>query len=81
MIRSILAVVAGVVTWIVAATVLNVGLRLGLPGYVDAEPTMAFTLPMLVGRLAIALATSVLAGAACGWVGAAAGKLAGRLPS
>ncbi|MFO1407413.1 MAG: hypothetical protein U1F08_07770 [Steroidobacteraceae bacterium] len=74
MIRSILAVVAGVVTWIVAATVLNVGLRLGLPGYVDAEPTMAFTLPMLVGRLAIALATSVLAGAACGWVGRGSGK-------
>lgn len=68
MVRSILAVVAGVAAWIVAATVFNVGLRLGLPGYAEAEPTMAFTLPMLIGRLAIALATSVVAGIACAWV-------------
>ena len=68
MIRAVLAVVAGVVAWIAAATVLNIGLRLGLPGYAEAEPTMAFTLPMLIGRLVVALVTSVVAGYACGWV-------------
>lgn len=74
MIRSILAVVAGVVAWIAAATVFNVGLRLALPGYAEAEPTMAYTLPMLIGRLVIALATSVVAGLACGWVARDGGR-------
>ncbi len=68
MTRSVIAVVVGVAAWIVAATVFNMGLRVALPGYAAAESAMAFTLPMMLGRLVVGLATSVVAGVACGWV-------------
>ncbi len=68
MIRSILAAVVGVVAWIATATMLNIGQRYALPGYAAAEPSMVFTLAMLVGRLVVGLAASVAAGFACSWV-------------
>ncbi|NJD32608.1 MAG: hypothetical protein FIB04_12075 [Gammaproteobacteria bacterium] len=68
MIRSIVAVVVGVVAWIVAATVLNIGQRYALPGYAAAESSMVFTLVMMIGRLFVGLAASVVAGFACSWV-------------
>ena len=66
MIRSAMAVVMGVVTWVLVATVCNWVLRAGLPGYAVAESAMAFTLPMLFGRLAVGLVASLAAGVACG---------------
>jgi len=42
--RRILSVVAGLAAWFVVATILDFVLRLALPGYHEAEPTMAFTL-------------------------------------
>jgi hypothetical protein len=68
MIRSAIAVVIGVVTWVLAATLCNWALRAGMPGYAAAEPAMAFTLPMLFGRLAVGLVASLAAGVACGAV-------------
>ena len=68
MMRSTIAVVIGVVTWVLAATVCNWALRAGLYGYAAAEPAMAFTLPMLIGRLAVGLVASLAAGVACGAV-------------
>ena len=68
MIRSAIAVVIGVVTWVLAATLCNWALRAGLPGYAAAEPAMAFTVPMLFGRLAVGLVASLAAGVACGAV-------------
>jgi hypothetical protein len=64
--RSILAFVAALVTWLLVATVLNRGLRLGLEGYAAAEPRMSFTLAMMVARLVIAAIASLAAGAVAG---------------
>ena len=62
--RAVLSVVVGLVAWGVIATLLNFGLRLWLPGYVEAEPVLAFTLPMKIGRLLISAISCVAAGMA-----------------
>ena len=64
--RSILAIVAGLVTWIVVASVLNRGLRVLLDGYAAAEPKMTFTLTMMAARLTLAVIASLSAGAVAG---------------
>lgn len=61
--RTIAGIIAGFVAWVVVVTVLNWGLRLWLPGYLHAEPAMAFTLSMKIARLAIGALTSIAAGA------------------
>jgi len=61
--RAIAGILAGLVAWTLIVTVLNWGLRLYLPGYTEAEPTMLFTLGMKIARLSIAAVTSVAAGA------------------
>lgn len=62
MMRSILAFIAGLLGWVVTASVLNRLLRLGMPGYLAAEPTLAFTLAMLWARLILGAASSGVAG-------------------
>lgn len=66
--RTIFALVAGFVAWGMVATLLNFGLRAGLPGYHLAEPTMSFTLGMKVGRLILAALASLAAGATAGFI-------------
>jgi hypothetical protein len=61
--RTIVAIIAGLVAWAVIVTVINWGLRLGLPGYRQAEPTLVFTLGMKIARLIMAAVTSIAAGA------------------
>ena len=68
MTRSILAVVARLVVWMLVATLLNFGLRAGLAGYAQAEPTLAFTLGMKVARLILGALASLAAGAAAGLI-------------
>lgn len=68
MLRSILAVVAGFAVWALVATLLNFGLRAGLAGYTQAEPTMTFTLGMKVARLILGALASLAAGAAAGLI-------------
>ncbi len=68
MTRSILAVVGGLVVWMVVATLLNFGLRAGLAGYTQAEPALAFTLGMKVARLILGALASLAAGAAAGLI-------------
>ena len=63
MLRLAGAVIGGLVAWMVIVTLLNFGLRAAIPGYHAAESTFAFTLTMMVGRLAIAVLTSLAAGA------------------
>jgi hypothetical protein len=66
--RSIFAVVAGLVVWMVVATLLNFGLRAGIAGYTQAEPAMIFTLGMKVARLILGALASLAAGAAAGLI-------------
>jgi len=66
MIRSIGAFLAGLAAWVVIVSLLDRGLRIGIPGYAVAEPAMHFTLFMQLARLSIAAVTSVLAGAIMG---------------
>lgn len=66
--RSILAFVAGLLVWAVVATLLNFGLRAGLPGYRLAEPTLTFTLGMKLARLMLGALASLAAGAATGLI-------------
>src|SRR5437762_12046373 len=66
--RSIFAVVAGLVVWMVVATLVNFGLRAGIAGYTQAEPTLTFTLGMKVARLILGALASFAAGAALGLI-------------
>jgi|HubBroStandDraft_6_1064221.scaffolds.fasta_scaffold180130_3 hypothetical protein len=61
--RALLALVAGLAAWVLVATLLDVALRLALPGYAAGEPTMTFTRGMLIARLTLAVITSLAAGA------------------
>jgi hypothetical protein len=65
--RSILACLAGLLTWIVVITVINRILRLSLPDYTAAEHTLQFTLGMKWARLLMAIVTSLVAGAVTRW--------------
>ena len=66
--RSILACIAGLLTWIVVVSVINRLLRLSLPNYTVAEHTLQFTLTMKWARLVMAIVTSLVAGAVTGWI-------------
>ena len=66
--RSILACLAGLLTWAVVATVINRVLRLSLPNYTAAEHTLQFTLGMKWARLLMAIVTSLVAGAVTHWI-------------
>lgn len=66
--RSIVACIAGLVTWLVVVSVINRVLRVTLPGYTAAEHTLQFTLQMKVARLLMAAITSISAGAVARWV-------------
>jgi hypothetical protein len=57
--RTILGVIGGLMAWAAIATLLDIGLRHALPGYAQAEPALAFTLPMEIGRLSLAVLASL----------------------
>lgn len=63
MLRTILAVIGGLVAWAVVATLLDIGVRYALPGYRAAEPLLLFTMPMKIARLSLAVIASLAAGA------------------
>ena len=66
--RSILACLAGLLTWFVVVTVINRVLHLSLPNYTAAEHTLQFTLGMKWARLLMAFVTSLVAGAVTRWI-------------
>jgi hypothetical protein len=74
--RSILAVVTGLVVWVLVVSLLDRGLRIGVAGYAAAEPTMTFTLGMKIARLILGALASLAAGAAT----AAIARTSPRLP-
>lgn len=61
--RTVVAIIAGLVGWTVIVTLIDIGLRVWLPGYRQAEPTLVFTLTMKIARLIMAAVTSLAAGA------------------
>src|SRR6187455_2191065 len=61
--RTVSSIIVGLCAWGLVATLINFALRLGLPGYVDAEPALAFTLVMKIARLSLAALASLAAGA------------------
>ena len=65
MLRIVLVVLVGLVVWSVVATVGNFAIRALISGYAEAEPTMRFTLPMLLARLGLGAVSSLAAGFAC----------------
>jgi hypothetical protein len=71
--RVILAMLAGIVAWTLVASLLNVGLRVAMPGYAAAEPDQGFTLSMQVARLVMGALASLAGGAAAGWIDRPAG--------
>jgi hypothetical protein len=74
MIRNIAAVAGGLIAWFVVATIGNLGIRLSWPDYVAVEKAMAFTLPMLLSRLAVGALASLCAGALTAWIARANGS-------
>ena len=66
--RSILACLAGLLTWAVVVSVINRVLRLSLPNYTAAEQTLQFTLGIKWARLVMAIVTSLVAGAVTRWI-------------
>ena len=69
MIRASIAVIIGLIVWVICATALDIPLRFVLPGYAAAEPQLQFTLPMMIARLALPGAVpSVAAGFASAWI-------------
>ena len=66
--RIALGIVVGLVAWFAIATAGNLLLRATIVGYIQAEPSFQFTTPMLIARLALGAASSVVAGLACALV-------------
>jgi hypothetical protein len=64
--KIVLGVLVGFVVWFVVATVGNFAVRGLVAGYVEAEPAMRFTLPMLLARLGLGAISSLAAGYVCG---------------
>jgi hypothetical protein len=62
MTRNILAVVAGVVGWLVVATLIGLVVRSSWPAYAAVAETMTFTLPMMIARLAIGAVATLAMG-------------------
>lgn len=60
--RKVAAILAGLSAWVLVVSLMNRGLRLWLPGYALAEPTLMFTLAMKIARLSMAAFTSLVAG-------------------
>lgn len=74
--RTLFAVIAGAVVWVVVVSLLDRLLRVSIPGYTQAEPTFAFTLTMMLARLGIGALSSLAAGA----VAAVIARSAARAP-
>lgn len=68
MLRTVVAIVVAVVSWLVIATILNLGLRLTWHDYATVERAMKFTLAMLLARLALGIVSSLGAGLVVTWI-------------
>jgi len=62
MLRNILGVVAGLVSWLIVAAIAGFILRASWPEYVAVADSMNFTLPMMIARLSIGALATLSAG-------------------
>jgi hypothetical protein len=68
MIKMIAGIVAGLITWIIVATIGNLLFRVLWPGYADAEIATMCTLAMMVARLLLGALSSLCAGFTLAWI-------------
>ena len=66
--KTFAAIIAGFVTWILVATILNFPLRTWWPHYHEAETAFSFTLGMKMARLALGAAASLCSGFVAAWI-------------
>lgn len=62
------AIAAGLATWIVVATLLNLALRHTWPAYAAVEQAMSFSGAMMAARLLIGVVSSLFAGLVGAWL-------------
>lgn len=68
MTKMIAGIVAGLIAWIIVATIGNLMFRVAWPGYAEAEISMMFTLAMMVARLLLGALSSLCAGFVVAWI-------------
>lgn len=68
MVRLSSAVAAGVVTWMAIVSLINFVPRLTWPAYAAAELSYGFTLAMMIMRLTMSAACSLLSGYVAAWI-------------
>ncbi|HZT76823.1 MAG TPA: hypothetical protein VFA27_09205 [Vicinamibacterales bacterium] len=78
MMKNVLAVAAGLVVWLLVTAAAGFVLRVSWPAYVQVADAMAFTLPMMIARLAIGAGATVAMGAVSARV--ARGAIAALMP-
>ncbi len=61
MIRTIAGVAAGVIAWVILATLIDRTMRHFWPDYADVIAAMKFTLPMMIARLAESTVALIIA--------------------
>jgi len=66
--KTVTAVIVGLVTWIVVATIVNFPLRAWWPHYHEAETAFNFTPGMKLVRLALGALASVCSGFVAVWI-------------
>jgi len=68
MARIVLGIVGGFLAWFILASVVNLLFRMAWPGYARVEPSMTFTLAMLIGRLLLGALSSLCGGLVAAWI-------------
>jgi hypothetical protein len=76
--RNILAVVVGLVTWLLVATLAGLIMRNSWPEYAAVAESMRFTLPMMIARLSIGAVATLAAGVVTALIARSA--IAGLIP-
>ncbi|MGC1323797.1 MAG: hypothetical protein WA849_16575 [Candidatus Udaeobacter sp.] len=66
--KTFAAILAGLVTWVLVASILNFPLRAWWPHYHEAETAFSFTLGMKLARLALGAAASLCGGFVAAWI-------------
>jgi hypothetical protein len=66
--KTFAAIIVGLITWILVASILNFPLRAWWPHYHEAETAFSFTLGMKLARLALGAAASLCSGFVAAWI-------------